>query len=46
MLRCSSSCEVAHAMDAKLWYGVGVGLGGAGACSRSCDFAHAMEVTS
>ena len=30
MLRCSSSCEVAHASDATLWYGVEVGLGGVG----------------
>ena len=30
MLRCSISCEVAHAMDATLWYRVGLGLGGVG----------------
>ena len=46
MLRCSSSCDVARASDATLWYGVEVGLGGVGACSRSCEVAHAMEVTS
>ena len=45
MLRCSSSCEVAQASDATLWYGLGLGSGGAGACSRSCEVAHVSDAT-